>query len=95
MRWRGNTRRLSLTNKPFEPVSVVPKTLPPQAVSVSSPKPSSSKIQPGDRVEIMRTNFRGFRGIVEQVRNDEVEIVLDGRTPMRIKLPLDAVKKLR
>jgi hypothetical protein len=32
---------------------------------------------------------------VEAVKDDEVEIVLDGRTPMRIKLPLDAIKKLR
>jgi len=84
-----------IATKPSEPVSVVPKTLPTQAVSVSSPKPSSSKIQPGDRVEIVRTHFRGFRGIVERVRDNELEIVLDGRTPIRIKLPLDAVKKLR
>jgi Transcription antiterminator len=83
-----------VATKPPEPVSVVPQTLPTLPVSVP-PKPSLPKIQPGDRVEIVRTHFRGFRGIVDRVRNDKVEIVLDGRTPMRIKLPLDAVKKLR
>jgi transcription antitermination factor NusG len=84
-----------VATKPPETVTAVPKTLPTLPVLVSSPKPSLPKIQPGDRVEIVRTQFRGFRGIVEAVKDDEVEIVLDGRTPMRIKLPLDAIKKLR
>ena len=83
-----------VATKPPEPASVVPKTLPTLPAPVP-PKPSSSKIQPGDRVGIVRTHFRGFRGIVERVRGDELEIILDGRTPMRIKLPLDSVKKLR
>jgi transcription antitermination factor NusG len=84
-----------VATKPPETVPAIPKTLPTLPVLVSSPKPSLPKIHPGDRVEIVRTQFRGFRGIVEAVKGDEVEIVLDGRTPMRIKLPLDAIKKLR
>jgi transcription antitermination factor NusG len=84
-----------VATKPPETVPAIPKTLPTLPVLLSSPKPSLPKIQPGDRVEIVRTHFRGFRGIVEAVKDDEVEIVLDGRTPMRIKLPLDAIKKLR
>jgi hypothetical protein len=83
------------TNKSPEIVPTVPKTLPTPPVLLSSLKPSLPKIQPGDRVEIVRTHFRGFRGIVEAVKGNEVEIVLDGRTPMRIKLPLDAIRKLR
>jgi len=78
-----------------KPASAVPKTLPTPSVSVSPPKPSLPKIQPGDRVEIVRTCLRGFRGIVVQVKGNKAEIVLDGRTPMRIKLSLDAVKKSR
>jgi transcription antitermination factor NusG len=84
-----------VATKPPETVPAIPKTLPTLPVLVSSPKPSLPKIHPGDRVEIVRTQFRGFRGIVEAVKGDEVEIVLDGRTPMRIKLPSDAIKKLR
>jgi len=83
-----------VATKPPEPVFAIPKTLSTPSVPVP-PKSSLPKIQPGDRVEIVRTHFRGFRGIVERVRDNELEIVLDGRTPMRIKLPLDAVKKLR
>jgi len=84
-----------VATKSPEIVPTVPKTLPTPPVLLSSLKPSLPKIQPGDRVEIVRTHFRGFRGIVEAVKGNEVEIVLDGRTPMRIKLPLDALKKLR
>jgi len=83
-----------VATKPPEPVFAIPKTLSTPSVPVP-PKSSLPKIQPGDRVEIVRTHFRGFRGIVERVRDNELEIFLDGRTPMRIKLPLDAVKKLR
>jgi transcription antitermination factor NusG len=84
-----------VATKPPETVPAIPKTLPTLPVLVSSPKPSLPKIHPGDRVEIVRTQFRGFRGIVEAVKDNKVEVVLDGRTPIRIKLPLDAIKKLR
>jgi len=82
-----------VVTKPPEPSVTAPK--PSTLVSFPPPKSLLPNIQPGDRVEIVRTAFRGFRGIVEQVKGGMAEIVLDGRTQMRVRLPLDALKKLR
>lgn len=82
-----------VVTQPPKPSITAP--MPSMLVSLSPPKSPLPNIQPGDRVEIVRTAFRGFRGIVEWVKGGMAEIVLDGRTQMRVRLPLDALKKLR
>jgi hypothetical protein len=82
-----------VVTQPPKPSITAP--MPSMLVSLSPPKSPLPNIQPGDRVEIVRTAFRGFRGIVEWVKGGMAEIVLDERTQMRVRLPLDALKKLR
>lgn len=55
----------------------------------------SDKIQEGDRVEIVKTSLRGFRGIVEKVIGDLAKVILEGRLSKSVKLPLHALKKIR
>jgi len=81
----------------YQPPAVQPPKPPTPVVPIPPlPKqPLLAQIQEGDRVEIVKTRLRGLRGVVERVKGDEAEVVLDGRVSMRIRLPLDALKKLR
>ncbi len=64
-------------------------------LSVQPPTPKLPVLQVGDRVEIIKGPFRGWRGTVERVKDLKAEIMLGGPNAMRIWQPLDALKKLR
>lgn len=77
--------------KPPQPIAPAPKSSTPHPL----PRFLLPDLQPGDQVEIVRTAFRGWRGIVKQVKEETAEIVLGVRNQMLVSLPLDALKKLR
>lgn len=76
------------TPPPIKPPTPIKPSIQPQP-----PKPPT--LQFGDKVEIIKGPFRGWRGIVERVKDLQAEVILDGRHAMRTWQPLDALKKLR
>lgn len=63
--------------------------------SIQHPTLQLPSLKAGDRVEIIKGPLRGWRGIIERVKDLQAEVILDGRNAMRIWQPLDALKKLR
>lgn len=78
-------KRLPLSTSTIKPVA---KVLIPQSTK-------ASVLYVGDRVEIVRGTLRGWKGIITNIKGNQAEIVLDGRSLIRTRQPLDALKKLR
>ncbi len=85
----------TISNRKLTPLPTSVQTKPVTKVHIMPQTIKTSTLKVGDRVEIMKGALRGWKGTIADIRDDQAEIVLDGRNPFRLCISLDALKKLR
>lgn len=76
------------------PTPILPPTPPFSKRSLLMPaKPPS--LQVGDIVEVVAGPLRGWPARIERLNDEQAEVVLKGRTPIRTWLPIKSLKRIR